>query len=200
MERATVSPETVALRPRVSPCPAVPFWFLCPIDSLFFSYEPAIRRSFFCFPFWFLEREKELILRPQKNESFMLNYFNVWFSTTVWDWLSSHQTGKLLVGFGLQRLKLKLRKLENTFLKLNAHTKFQPITRNSDHVSLKLRRLKSLPNRLFSVHYNNSTLVRLILGASIRPKLPEIPGGEVNEIGMSKDFIPKFWEYLVRLA
>ena len=35
---------------------------------------------------------------------------------------------------------------------------------------------------------------------SIRPKIPEIPGWGANGIDIFRNFIPKFWEYLARLA
>ena len=35
---------------------------------------------------------------------------------------------------------------------------------------------------------------------SIRPKIPEIPGGGANGTDISMNFIPKFWVYLTRLA
>ena len=35
---------------------------------------------------------------------------------------------------------------------------------------------------------------------SIRPKIPEIPGWGANGTDIFRNFIPKFWEYLARLA
>ena len=35
---------------------------------------------------------------------------------------------------------------------------------------------------------------------SIRPKIPEIPGFGANGTDIFRNFIPKFWVYLARLA
>ena len=35
---------------------------------------------------------------------------------------------------------------------------------------------------------------------SIRPKIPEIPGWGANGTDIFRNFIPKFWVYLARLA
>lgn len=47
MERANGNPETVALRPRASPCPAVPFRFLSAPHSLRTNLPSGVRSLFF---------------------------------------------------------------------------------------------------------------------------------------------------------
>ena len=42
--------------------------------------------------------------------------------------------------------------------------------------------------------------VRVKWALSIRPKIPEIPGLGANGTDIFRNFIPKFWVYLERLA
>ena len=67
---------------------------------------------------------------------------------------------------------------------------------------------KTLGTRLTSSEVHFSPLTRVLplrvnrsLGAlSIRPKIPEIPGLGANGTDIFRNFIPKFWVYLARLA
>ena len=43
-------------------------------------------------------------------------------------------------------------------------------------------------------------LVDTVWALSIRPKMPEIPSWEANGTVFFRNFIPKFWVYLARLA
>ena len=46
----------------------------------------------------------------------------------------------------------------------------------------------------------NEALLKEHWALSIRPKIPEIPGCGANGTVIFRNFIPKFWVYLARLA
>ena len=51
-----------------------------------------------------------------------------------------------------------------------------------------------------ATHWERGQFIEFIWALSIGPKIPEIPGLGANGTDIFRNFIPKFWVYLARLA